>query len=154
MMRGFSALLILFAAVAGGVAAAAEQSAQDFLSAIYATYQGKDAKGIDLNTRGATARYFTPSLARLIDADFRAARGEVGQLGADPFIDAQDYEITAVTIDVKETGRDKAVGTVRLKNFNESQTITLDLVKLKPGWRIDEIRAPTTKSLRALFKKR
>jgi hypothetical protein len=42
---------------------------------------------------------------------------------------------------------------VRFKNFTEDQTITLDLVKLKTGWRIDEIRALGTKSLRALLKK-
>jgi hypothetical protein len=133
---------------------AAEQSAQDFLARIYATYKGKDAKGIRLNTRGATARYFSPSLARLIDADAKAAKGEVGQLGADPFIDAQDFEIAAFAIDVKETAPGKAIGSVKFKNFTEDQTVTLELVKLKTGWRIDEIRAPGTKSLRALLKKR
>jgi hypothetical protein len=141
-------------AVSAGGAGAAEQSAQDFLARIYATYKGKDAKGIDLNARGATGRYFSPSLARLIDADAKAAKGGVGQLGADPFIDAQDFEIAAFAIDVKALAPDKALGTVRFKSFTNDRTITLDLVKLKTGWRIDEIRGPTTKSLRALFKKR
>src|SRR5688500_15693131 len=150
--RGVILGLALVAMNARG-AAAAEQSAQDFLARIYATYKGKDAKGIRLNTRGATARYFSPSLARLIDADAKAAKGEVGQLGADPFIDAQDFEIAAFAIDVKETAPGKAVGTVKFKNFTEDQTVTLELVKLKTGWRIDEIRAPETKSLRALLKK-
>jgi hypothetical protein len=153
-MRLRGVLLVLLALVFGAGAVAAEQSARQFLGAIYAAYKGKDAKGIRLDGARATTRYFTPSLARMIDADARAARGEVGQLGADPFIDAQDYEIMAVTIDVKHTGPDKAVGTVRFRNFDQNQTITLDLVKLKQGWRIDEIRAPTTGSLRALFKKR
>ena len=150
--RGVVLGLALVAMNARG-AFAAEQSAQDFLARIYATYKGKDAKGIRLNTRGATARYFSPSLARLIDADAKAAKGEVGQLGADPFIDAQDFEIAAFAIDVKEAAPGKAVGTVKFKNFTEDQTVTLELVKLKTGWRIDEIRAPTTKSLRALLKK-
>ena len=80
------AFLVLIGCATGGVAIAAEQSAQDFLGAIYATYKGKDAKGIDLNRRGATARYFSPSLARLIDADARAAakRGDVPTLGCRP----------------------------------------------------------------------
>jgi len=140
-------------AISANCAVAAEESAQDFLARIYATYKGKDAKGIDLNKRGATARYFSPSLARLIDADAKAAKGEVGQLGADPFIDAQDFEIAAFAIEVKDLAPGKAVGTVRFKNFTEDQTVTLELVKLKTGWRIDEIRAPGTKSLRALLKK-
>jgi hypothetical protein len=151
--RGVVLGMALLMMGAGGTGAA-EQSAQDFLARIYATYKGKDAKGIDLNKRGAIARYFSPSLARLINADIKAAKGEVGQMGADPFIDAQDFEITAVAIDVKDTASGKAVGTVKFKNINEDQTMTLDLVKLKGEWRIDEIRGPTTKSLRALLTKR
>jgi Protein of unknown function (DUF3828) len=151
--RGVVFGLALVAMSAANRAFAAEESAQDFLARIYATYKGKNAKGISLSARGATARYFSPSLARLIDADAKAAKGEVGQLGADPFIDAQDFEIAAFAIDVKEPAPGKAVGTVKFKNFTEDQTITLDLVRIKTGWRIDEIRGPTTKSLRALLNK-
>jgi hypothetical protein len=151
--RGIVSGLVLVATSAASRAFAAEESAYDFLARIYATYKGRNAKGINLNTRGAIARYFSPSLARLIDADAKAAKGEVGQLGADPFIDAQDFEIAAFAIDVRDLGAGKARGTVKFKSFTENQTITLELVKLKTGWRIDEIRGPTTKSLRALLKK-
>lgn len=145
------ALVLLFS----GGAAFAEQSAQDFLNAIYAAYRGKDSKGVSLSERGAVARYFTPALARMIDADARAAakRGDVPNLAGDPFIDAQDWEIESFAIDVKERGKDKATATVKFKNAGENVTMTLDLVKLKDGWRIDEIRGPSG-SLRALFKKR
>jgi hypothetical protein len=154
MLSRRSVLGLALVALSAGGTFAADMSAQDFLARIYATYKGKDAKGIDLNKRGATARYFSPSLARLIDADVKAAKGEVGRLGADPFIDAQDFEIAAFAIEVKELAPGKALGTVKFKNFTEDETVTLELVKLKTGWRVDEIRGPTTKSLRALFKKR
>lgn len=112
------------------------------------------AKGIRLNRPGATARYLSPTLARLIDADGKAVKpGDMGVLGADPFVDAQDFEIAAFAIDVQDLGSGKARGTVKFKNFGEDQTVTLELVKLKNGWRIDEIRGPTTELLRALFKK-
>jgi hypothetical protein len=55
---------------------------------------------------------------------------------------------------VKDTAPGKAVGTVKFKNIGEPQTVALDLIKLENGWRIEEIRGPSTKSLRALFKKR
>jgi hypothetical protein len=141
--------------VTGAHGFAAEQSAQDFLKTIYAAYKGKDAKGIPLNARGAPARYFTPALARLIDADAKAAakRGDVPALGGDPFVDAQDFEINAFAIVVKDTAANKAVGSVKFKNFDQDVTIALDLVKLDNGWRIDEIRMPSG-SLRALFKKK
>lgn len=151
--RGFLTGLVLL--VAPCVALAAEQSAQDFVAGIYATYKGKDAKGISLDTRAKIARYFTPSLAKLIDDDQKAAakRGEVGTLDGDPFIDAQDYQIDAVAIDVQETGN-KATATVKFKNFGKDTAIAMDLVKIKQGWRIDEMQLPDRKSLRALFKKK
>src|SRR5437016_5581 len=84
--RSFIIALALFAAASPGVAA--EQTAQDFLGAIYASYKGKDAKGVPLGSTAAINRYFTPTLARLIDADAKAAarRNEVGALGGDPFV--------------------------------------------------------------------
>ena len=133
---------------------AAEDSPRDFLAAIYANYQGKAAKGVDISSKGAPERYFTPSLARLIenDAAQAAKRKEVGALDGDPFVDAQDFEITDLKIDVKDSPPDKAMATVTFKNFGKDVTVTLDLRKLKQGWRIDEIKTPSG-SLRALFKK-
>ena len=150
-----SFIIALAAAAMAGPGVAAEQTAQEFLAAIYANYKGKDSKGASLGSTAAVNRYFTPALARLIDADSKAAakRGEVGALGGDPFIDAQDWDIDALTIDVKETAPGKATGTVRFKNLGKDVTIAHDLVKLKQGWRIDEIRMPSG-SLRALFKKK
>jgi hypothetical protein len=150
-----SLIIALAIAAAAGPAIAAEPSAQDFLAAIYANYKGKDSKGVSFGTTAEINRTFTPSLARLIDADAKAAakKGEVGALGGDPFIDAQDWEITDLSIDVKDTGPDKATGTVKFRNFGKDVMITHALVKLKQGWRIDDIRMPSG-SLRALFKKK
>ena len=151
--RSFIIALATVAAARPGIAA--EPTAQDFLAGIYASYKGKNSKGISLATTAQINRYFTPALARLIDADAKTAakRSEVGALGGDPFIDAQDWDIDALAIEVKDSVPDKATGTVKFKNFGKDVTITHDLVKLKQGWRIDEIRMPSG-SLRALFKKK
>jgi hypothetical protein len=150
-----SFMIALAAVITASPGVAAEQTAQDFLAGIYANYKGKDAKGVSLGSTAAINRYFTPALARLIDADAKTAakRNEVGALGGDPFVDAQDFDIQALAIAVKENGPNKATGTVKFKNFGKDVTITHDLVKLKQGWRIDEIRMPSG-SLRALFKKK
>jgi len=155
MLTRRSFIIALAAVAAASPSVAAGQTAQDFLAAIYANYKGKDSKGTSLGSTAAINRYFTPALARLIDADAKAAakRNEVGALGGDPFIDAQDWEIDAFAIEVKESAPNKAIGTVKFKNFGKDVTITHDLVKLKQGWRIDEIRMPSG-SLRALFKKK
>jgi hypothetical protein len=138
-----------------GTAFAAEPSAQNFLNGIYAAYKGKNSKGIALDNHAAYARYFTPELAKLIEDDAAAAAkaGDVSSLEGDPFIDAQDWQINSFTIAVKDTGPDKALGTVTFKNLKENMAVELDLLKLKDGWRIDEIRTKTG-SLRDLFKKK
>ncbi|MEA2928918.1 MAG: hypothetical protein QOG38_1346 [Hyphomicrobiales bacterium] len=154
MLTRRAVIIALAIAAAAGPAVAAESSAQAFLNGIYANYMGKDSKGTSLASTAAINRYFTPSLARLIDADAKRAakRSEVGALGGDPFIDAQDWELSALSIDVKENGPDKATATVTFKNFGKDVAITHDLVKLKQGWRIDDIHLKSG-SLRALFKK-
>jgi hypothetical protein len=153
LRRGFVFGLLLVAIT--GAAFAAEQSAQSFLNGIYAAYKGKNSKGIRLDNHAAYARYFTPELAKLIEDDAAAAAkaGDISSLEGDPFIDAQDWQINSFTIAVKDTGPDKALGTVTFKNLKENMAVELDLLKLKDGWRIDEIRTKTG-SLRDLFKKK
>ena len=99
--------------------------------------------------------HFTPALAKLIEDDAAAAAkaGDIPNLEGDPFIDGQDWQINSFTIAVKDTGPDKALGTVKFKNMKENMSVDLDLVKLKEGWRIDEIRTKIG-SLRDLFKQK
>ena len=151
---------LLLAAACAAVplrAFAADNSARDFVAAIYATYKGKDSKGIVLDKPATIRRYFEPSLAALMINDRAAAarRGETGALDGDPFIDAQDWEINDVAIAVSESAPGKASATVTFTNLGKPATITLDLVKIKTGWRIREItwrRDGKNDSLRALFR--
>ena len=136
---------------------AADQSAREFVTAIYDAYKGKDAKGHPLDDAAAIRRYFEPTLAALIIKDQNAAakRGEVGALDGDPFIDAQDWEIKDFDIAVAESAPGKATATVKFANLGAPKTVVLDLVKLKGGWRINEItwqRDGKNETLRALFR--
>src|SRR6266851_5095212 len=118
---------------------AAEPSAKSFVETIYAAYKGKNANGISLDNDAAVRRYFEPKLAALIIKDRRDARGEVGKLGSDPFIDAQDWEIDSVDVAVRDAGSDQAIASVLFKSLGERRTVVLALVKLKGGWRIADI---------------
>jgi hypothetical protein len=127
------------AAFAAAGVRAADPSAVSFVKAIYAHYRGKDANGLELESDAAVRRYFAPGLAALIIKDRRDAHGEVGKLDSDPFVDAQDWEITGLDIAVTETAADKARATVTFNSLGRAATVILDLVKLKGGWRIAEI---------------
>ena len=98
-------------------AVAAEASATAFVTRIYDAYKGENSKGILIDTDAAIRRYFEPSLAALISKDQKdaARRHDVPALDGDPFVDAQDWDISAVDIAVREASPDKAVATVGFK---------------------------------------
>ncbi|HTS40975.1 MAG TPA: DUF3828 domain-containing protein [Xanthobacteraceae bacterium] len=143
--------LILIAAFCGS-ASAQGASPSAFITSIYKPYTSKTYKGARLDTPARIRRYFEPALANVIIKDMAEAdkRKEVPTLDGDPFIDAQDWEVANLTMDVKQTG-EKALATVNFTNFRELKTVSLDLVKTSAGWRIADIRAPSG-SLRELYK--
>jgi Protein of unknown function (DUF3828) len=135
---------------------AAEPSATSFVEGIYAPYKNKNGNGNPLDTGAAAKRYFEPKLATLIikDRNKAAKRGDVSTLDMDPFIDAQDWDINAFDVAVRDTAADKATATVSFKNLGKPTTVVLDLVKLREGWRIADINWGRKPTLRGLFSKR
>jgi hypothetical protein len=135
---------------------AAEPSATSFVEGIYAPYKDKNGNGNPLDTDAAVRRYFEPKLATLIikDRNKAAKRGDVSTLDMDPFIDAQDWDIGAFDVAVRDTGADKATATVSFENLGKPTTVVLDLVKLREGWRIADINWGRKPTLRGLFAKR
>jgi Protein of unknown function (DUF3828) len=156
MITRFKVLLVCIICTGLGVVgvSAAEPSAKSFVEGIYAAYKGKDARGVSLESDAAVRRYFEPKLAALIIKDRKDARGEVGKLGADPFIDAQDWEIDAVDIAIREIAPDKASATVSFKSLGEQRTVVLALVKLRMGWRIADITSDRKETLREFLSKK
>jgi hypothetical protein len=140
-------------------AARADPAARAFLEKIYAAYKGKNSKGVPLDSDAKLRLYFEPALAALMIKDRKEAarRHDVGELDGDPFVDAQEWEIGPVTIEVTDTAPDRASATVKFENFKMPTTVVYDLVKLKQDWRIAEItwqRKDGSETLRGLFVKK
>jgi hypothetical protein len=147
--------LLLFALA---TAQAAPQSAKDFLTEIYSHYRGDvdtTAKGIMLDKPADIRRYFAPDLAALIIADDAAAakRGDVPELDGDPFVDAQDWNITKLAIHMDSETDSKARATVSFENYKKPDVVRLDLVRTSAGWRISDI-VWKEGSFRGLYKKK
>lgn len=148
--RHFLATAFVLAALPG-VALAARSGPADFLNAIYAQYgPGKD--GVPLDDVAALRRVFTPSLAELIQHDRAMAEesDDLPTLDGDPFVDAQDWDITDLDVKVEDLGGGRAVGHVSFHNFGEAKSIDLDLVQTSAGWRIDDVKWGDA-SLRGLY---
>lgn len=138
----------LVAALAGTDVLAQAATAQAFVESLYRPYL---AKGFQGQPYGDTARFFVPALAQAIDRDNREVRrrNEVPSLNGDPFVDAQDWEISTLSIDVTAND-DAATARVSFQNFGEAKRVVLELARTPAGWRIAEIRAPSG-SLKALY---
>lgn len=118
-------------------------SPQALLGELYGHYADKPAgSGVDLGDEKVIATYFTPELAKLIeeDAAAAAAKGDVPTLDGDPFVGAQDWEITQLETAVsKSSDPAKTDAHVRFKNYGEDKEITLSLAKGDKGWQIADI---------------
>jgi hypothetical protein len=115
--------------------------AKTFVENIYKRYLGKNTPGPDLSTREALDLHFTPSLADLIEKDAKEAEKlqEAPLLNGDPFVDAQDWEITDPVVTIQEAAPDRATATVTFKNLGKAVTVRLALVLTPKGWRIDDV---------------
>ena len=125
----------------GETARADDGSARAFIAAIYAAYNGKNSKGVRLTGEAALRRYFEPSLATMIVKDEQAAarRKDVPTLDGDPFVDGQDWEISAVTIAMSDVTDTSATATATFNNAGTPTKVVYDLVRINDGWRIRDI---------------
>jgi hypothetical protein len=147
-MKRFTVMRVVLIAIAAYLAAvgatrAEDKPAESFLKEIYKPYE-KSSAGIDLHGEGKAARYFTQSLARLIDQDAAdsAKSGAVGRLSFDPFIAGRDWQPTKIKLEVgpgEKPGEAVGVATFTAQGENEPSVVKLDLVRTPDGWRIADI---------------
>jgi hypothetical protein len=142
---GFVAVLALSVvpAFAGTRRRAGEHSAKKFLGSIYRHYLGKSsaAAGLPLADAQSVRSYFTTGLAELILDDRAAAtkQGESPVLNSDPFIGHSEWDISDVSVDVKDTAGFKTIGTVSFLNFGKPEKIALELLRSGNEWRIADV---------------
>jgi hypothetical protein len=122
---------------------AQDAAAEAFLQGAYAIYQKSD-KALDIGSQQKAARWFIPSVAKLIGQDVAQSRkrNEVGKLDFDPFIGGQDWSPAPIGLKVAAGATpDRATGTARFTRPGEKNesVVTLDLAKTPAGWRIADI---------------
>jgi Protein of unknown function (DUF3828) len=143
-------------AFAGTRRRAGKHSAKKFLSSIYQRYLGKPsaaAAGLPLTDAQSVRSYFTTGLAELILDDRATAtkQGESPVLNSDPFIGHSEWDISDLSVDVKDTAGLKTVGTVSFLNFGKPEKIALELLRSGDEWRIADVEWDSG-TLRGLYR--
>jgi Protein of unknown function (DUF3828) len=136
-----------------------DRSAQAFIAAIYTAYKGKNSKGVNLDGEAALRRYFEPALAAMIVKDEQAAarRKDVPTLDGDPFVDGQDWEISAVNIAMTNVTDASATATATFNNAGTPTKVVYDMVRINNDWRIRDItwlHDSKPETLRSLYVKK
>jgi len=135
-----------------------EHAAKKFLGSIYQRYLGKSsvaAAGVSLTDPQSVHNYFTFGLASLILEDRAAATKQGGPpaLGTDPFVGRLEWDISDLSIDVKDSGGPKTVGTITLINFGKPERVVLELLRSGTEWRIADVEWDSG-TLRGLYRRR
>jgi hypothetical protein len=159
IMTGLAILAVFSVPLASGKERAGKESAaKAFLTSIYQHYLGKssaDGAGIALANAKSVRGYFTVGLASLIleDRATAAKRGEPPVLSGDPFVGHQDWDISNLSIEVKDTGALKTIGIVTFTNSGKSEKLVIELLRSGNDWRIADIEWESG-TLRGLYRRK
>lgn len=86
-------------------------------------------------------RLMSRELAALFARDdlYQEESGEMGQIGADPFLNGQDGEIKKLSLDTIPVGPGKATVIASFRSFGKPVAVQFRMVRENGGWRIDDI---------------
>jgi len=86
-------------------------------------------------------RYFSRRMVALLAADERqvAGGGEMGAIGADPFLNGQDGAVRGLTIKLVSRTEDRAVAHAAFRNLGQAQRVEFEVVRDGGAWLIDDI---------------
>ena len=81
------------------------------------------------------------SLAALLARDdlYQEESGDMGQIGADPFLNGQDGEIKKLSLDTIPVAAGKATVIASFRSFGKPVAVQFRMIRENGGWRIDDI---------------
>jgi len=84
---------------------------------------------------------YTPRLETLVREDKRKAKGEVGCLDFDFWLNAQDWKITRLEITAIDDGPERKTVISKFRNLGEPQEIHFDFRKNAGRWLLDDVHS-------------
>ena len=129
---------------------AGELSPKDVVAQLYKAY------GTEQSSAGETrlfTRYFDDELLKLYLKDKREAKGEVGRINSVPLYNAQETQITDLSISEPQTSSadHSSLVVVRFKNIGKPKRVEYALHRTAHGWKISDIRYDDGSSLKKIL---
>lgn len=126
--------------------------AADLVTALYVEHDAGRSPFFQTEDRARIDRFFERSLAELIWKDAHGPEGEVGAIDFDPLYNAQDVEAKNLKIGAAQQQGDRARVPVTFDNGGTTMQLTVILVPVAGGWKIDDIDYGDATTLRGIFR--
>jgi len=134
-MRLALAALGFLLALAMPAMAQTNDTPRGLLEAIYQSYSTDIFPDDDL-------AIYSNRLKALFAADReRTPEGEIGAIDFDPFVNAQDYDLTNLVIGEPTVTDGQASAQVRFVNLGEKNTLVITMVRESDGWKVDDVQS-------------
>ncbi|ACL57451.1 DUF3828 domain-containing protein [Methylobacterium nodulans] len=124
------------------------------VQAVYAQYQGSSKRPNLLSLRldsAAANHFFEPELARAWLKDLASASNGDNVIDVDPFIGAQDANVSKLSIERSKMMGEYAVVQANLRNFSKPTHVTYRLKRAPDGWRIYDVTSNQAQGLRRML---
>ncbi len=82
---------------------------------------------------------FTPRLGKLIQDDRKRAKGEVGCLDFDFWVNGQDWTITNLSVTSGDAGKDRWTVIAKFRNLGDPAEIHFDFRRVEQRWLLDDV---------------
>ena len=126
----FSSLLL--------VAASRIDDPKSFVTEVYRRYAAAQSTHSDYT---APEDIYTPRLGKLIRDDRRKAKGEVGCLDFDFWVNGQDWTISNVTITRADEGQERTTVIAKFVNLGDPEEIHFDFRRNAGRWLLDDVHS-------------
>jgi hypothetical protein len=87
---------------------------------------------------------YSARLAALFALDTKEAGSEVGRIDFDPWTNAQDFQISAVSVKAQpvENAASREIVVAKFKNIGTPETIIFYFEKTGGAWKLDDMQSP------------
>lgn len=84
---------------------------------------------------------YTARLANLLRDDRRKAKGEVGCLEINFWVNGQDYKVSGVTVTATDEGADRKTVIAKFMNIDRLEEIHYDFRRVGGRWQLDDVHS-------------
>jgi hypothetical protein len=133
-------LILVWSAVSAPAATPPITNPVNFVTEVYQHFVKAQTDHYDYS---APEDIYTVRLKKLIQDDVKRAKGEVGCLDFDFWVNGQDWTITKLSVTSGPAGKDQWTVVAKFRNLGDPEEIHFDFRRIEQRWLLDDVHSVT-----------